>query len=114
MQTVEEYLADKTQAQQAEYERIKKIVVKLVPDIEETISYGIPTFKYKGKYVLYFGAFKDHMSVFPGGAMVDEIKDRLAGFKLAKGTIQYTEQNLIPKEVIEEFVRNRIVSISRK
>jgi uncharacterized protein YdhG (YjbR/CyaY superfamily) len=111
--TVEEYLKSTTPSQQAEYKRIQKIVRSLVPDIEEIISYGIPTFKYKGKYVLYYGAFKDHVSIFPGGN-VETLKDKLGKYKISKGTIQYDEKDPISEEIIKEFVMMRMETLTSK
>ena len=34
-------------------------------DAQETISYGIPTYKLDGRYVLYFAGWKQHYSVYP-------------------------------------------------
>lgn len=110
MISVQEYLKNSTPSQQKEYDRIKKIVLSLVPDVEEVISYGIPTFKYKGRYVLYFGAFKNHVSVFPGGN-VDVLKDKLTKYKISKGTIQYDEKDPIPEDIIREFVVMRIETL---
>lgn len=112
--SVEAYLKDRTPAQQAEYERIKKIVLKIVPDTEMTISYGMPTFKYKGKYLLYFGTFANHMSVFPGSALTENLMNKLTGYKLGKGTIQFTEDKPLPDEIIEELVRTRYEAINNK
>lgn len=106
MSEIDAYLKKATLAQKAEYQRIRKIVRGLVPDIEEVISYGIPTFKYKGKYVIYWGAFPSHMSIFPG-SRIEGLKDKLKGFKLGKGTIQYSEDNLIPETIIKELVMTR-------
>lgn len=86
---------------------------KIVPDVEEVISYGIPTFKHKGKYVLYFGAFKNHMSVFPGSSLTTEVKNKLAGYKIAKGTIQFTEDKLLPAGIIEEMVKARLKTLDK-
>lgn len=112
MQTVQEYLANVTPSQKAEYNRLLKVVKKLVPDIEETISYGIPTFKYKGKYVLYFGAFKDHVSIFPGGN-VEIFKDKLSKYKLSKGTIQYDEKDPVSEDIIKELVVKRMEALNK-
>lgn len=113
MSTIDEYLKNVTPSQKAEFERIRKIVYELVPDAEEVISYGIPTFKYKGKYVFYFGAFKNHMSVFPGSALAGSVKEKLEGYKIAKGTIQYTEDKLLPETIIKELIVNRLATISK-
>ncbi len=112
--TIEEYLKNVTLAQKAEFARIRKIVKRTVPEVEETISYGIPTFKYKGKYLLYFGAFKNHMSLFPGSYLIDSMKDKLKGFKVAKGTIQFTEDKTVPESIIKEIIQKRQAEISKK
>lgn len=111
MSTVAEYLENVTPPQKAEYERIRKIVKQAAPEAEEVISYGIPTFKYKGKYLIYFGAFKNHMSVFPGAPL--ELKKKLKGYKLLKGTIQFTEEKPLPGSVIKEIVLSRLENISK-
>ena len=86
--TVEEYLRNIKPSQHAEYERINKIVRSIVPDAEEAMSYGVLTWKYKGKYLLYFGAYDTHMSVYPiGHEMIDVVKDNLGDFVLTKATL---------------------------
>ncbi len=107
------YLKDCTPDQKNEFERIRKIVKKLVPEAEEVISYGMPTFKYNGKYLLYWGAFKNHMSLFPGSALVDSVREKLDGFKLAKGTIQFTAEKPVPEDVITELVMHRFAQLSK-
>ncbi len=112
MSEVDDYLKTKASStQSAEFEKIRKIVKGLVPDADEVISYGIPTFKYKGKYLLYFGAFKTHMSLFPGAPL--KLKEKLKGFKLAKGTIQFTEDKPVPEDIIKEMVRTRLQEIEK-
>ncbi len=112
MTTVDEYLSNITTSQKAEFERIRKIVREIVPEAEETISYGIPTFKYRGKFLLYFGAFKNHMSLFPG-PQTEAIKEKLKDYKVAKGTIQFTSDKPVPKLIVKELVRNRFDQISK-
>lgn len=114
MSDIDEYLKNVTPTQRAELERIRKIVKKLVPETEEVISYGIPTFKHKGTYLLYFGAFKNHMSIFPGSALTQAVKEKLDGYKIAKGTIQFTADNPLPESIIKEIVTNRLRSISKR
>jgi uncharacterized protein YdhG (YjbR/CyaY superfamily) len=113
MATINDYLDNVTPAQRAEFERVRGIVKQLTPDAGEKISYGIPTFTYNGTYLLYFGAFKNHMSLFPGAALSESVKAKLSNFKVAKGTIQYTEDYLIPGPLIKEIVRARLAQIRK-
>lgn len=113
MTVIDDRLKDATPAQRAELLRIRDLVKKLVPDAEEVLSYGMPTLKYKGRYLIYLNAFKNHMSIFPGSALTEELRAKLTGFKLSKGTIQFTEDNLVPDSIIEEIVNNRLKSINK-
>ena len=113
MTPIDKYLNDLKPSQKAELERIRKIVKDMVPEAEETISYGVPTLKYKGTYLFYFAAFKNHMSVFPGGEIVGDLKKKLSNYKLAKGTVQFTEDNPIPETIIKEMVSYRLRIINK-
>lgn len=114
MTPVDNYLKEVRPAQRKELERIRKIVKKLAPDAEETISYGIPTFKYMGTYLFYFAAFKNHMSVFPGGYILGEMKDKLSKYQLSKGTVQFSEDNPLPENLIKEMVEQRLKIINKR
>ena len=93
MATVEDYLARIPPEQREQYERVRRIVRGVVPDAEETISYGMPTFTYGGKYLVYFGAFKHHMSIFPG-------------------TVRFTADNPIPEATLTDMVRRRLAELT--
>ena len=86
MTTVEEYVAALTPGQREQFERIGRIVRSVVPDAHETISYGIPTFKYRGKYLIYFGAFKGHMSVYPTVGAVAATEGTRGTFRFTRTT----------------------------
>lgn len=114
MSDVDEYLKDVEPAQRKELEHIRMLVKSIVPMAEETISYGIPTYKYHGQMLLHVAAFKGHLSVFPGPAEIEKFKDRLSKFKVSKGTIQFTVDNPIPDDLIKTFVKDRLEAITGK
>src|SRR4051812_3318479 len=91
MPTIDEYHDQLNATQKAEFERIREIVKQVVPEAEERMSYGMPTFKYKQRPLLYFGAFKHHMSLFPAsGKVIESLGEDLAKFRTSKGTLQFT------------------------
>jgi uncharacterized protein YdhG (YjbR/CyaY superfamily) len=61
---VESYLAAVPDGARATFEQTRRIVKEMAPDATETISYGMPTFKHKGKWILYFGVWKDHCGLY--------------------------------------------------
>ncbi len=107
MNQIDTYLAKLDPPQAAQLERIRKIVKKTIPEAEEAISYGMPAFKYKTKYLIGYAAFKNHMSIFPASNPVVAMKKKLTKFKLSKGTIQFTLDNPIPEAIIKELVTIR-------
>ena len=102
------YLAQVPDRYRPYLEAIRQIVWSEAPDAEEVIAYGIPTFKLSGNLV-HYAAFMTHMSFFPGGTLHNEaFKDELAGFKVAKGTIQFTPDNPLPDDLVRRIVKMRI------
>lgn len=114
MSVIDDYLQTAPAPERAELERVRKIVLQTAPEAEEYISYGIPAFKYKGKYLIGFAVFKDHLSLFPTPGPIAALKDKLGGFKLSKGTIQFTLDNALPEPLIQELVEHQMVTILQK
>ena len=112
MTVIDEYLENIEPPKKAELERVRKLLKQIVPDTEETIGYGMPVFKYKGKYLLGIAAFKNHMSLFPGPEVVDLLKTELNNHKISKGTIQFTLESPIPDQLLKDIIENCLKRIS--
>lgn len=115
MNLIDNYLKDVTPSQKEALVRIRTIIKETVPSAEEVFSWGMPTYKYNGKNLIHFAAFKEHMSLFPG-ALPDtkEMQEKLKTYKTSKGTIQFTEENPLPESLIKELIQNRIDEIDKR
>lgn len=101
-----------TPSQRVELEKIRRIVKELVPDAEEVISYGVPTFKLNKRPLIYYAAYKNHMSIHPASdAMIVAISEKLGKFRTGKGTFQFTEANPIPEPMMKKIVLFRLADI---
>lgn len=114
MSVVDDYLETVPAPQRVVFEAIRRIAHKTIPQVEEAISYGMPAFKYKGKYVAGFYAYKDHLSFFPTAAPIEEFKDKLAGYKTSSGTIQFTADHPIPDILLTALIQHRVDAINSK
>jgi uncharacterized protein YdhG (YjbR/CyaY superfamily) len=56
------------------------------PQATETISYGIPAFKYKGS-LMWFAGFSDHCSLFPTASVIQTFKNDETATKKMKATM---------------------------
>jgi uncharacterized protein YdhG (YjbR/CyaY superfamily) len=102
---VDDYLETLGTPEKAALEHIRAIIHKMVPEAEEVKTYGMPGFKYRGKYLASFAAFKDHLSLFPGAEPVEVFRDKLRGYTTSKGTIQFTLDNSLPDELLADIIR---------
>jgi uncharacterized protein YdhG (YjbR/CyaY superfamily) len=76
-------------------------------DVTETISYRMPAFKRDGVLVWY-AAFADHCSLFPGGSVLQRFKSDVDGYKTSKGTIQFALDKPLPIALIKRIVNARV------
>lgn len=111
--TVDEYLANLEPEQRAALQHIRELIEDLVPEAEESMSYGMPAFKYRGKPLVYFAAFKDHLSIFPTSEPAEAFQEQLKDFKTSKGTIQFTLAHPLPDALIKDVVLYRIETLTR-
>ena len=107
--SVDEYIASQPETGQRVLKRVRSIIRKAIPDAQETISYGIPTYKLDGRYVLYFAGWKQHYSVYPStDRLVAAFKNDLAPYEVSgKGTIRFPLSEPIPVKLIEGIAKFR-------
>lgn len=114
MSIIDDYLRDTDDARRPGLERVRRIIRTVAPEAEEAITYGMPGYKYKGKYLVSFAAFKDHSSIFPGSEAIEAYKKELGDFVTSKGTIQFTEVKPIPEALIKKIIKHRATQIDSK
>ncbi|MGB7848366.1 MAG: DUF1801 domain-containing protein, partial [Candidatus Acidiferrum sp.] len=86
---IDEYLAGVPEPARSTLNKVRAAIRSAAPpEAAETISYGIPAFRYKGVLV-WFAAFSKHCSFFPTAAVIEKFKNELKGFPISKGTIQF-------------------------
>jgi uncharacterized protein YdhG (YjbR/CyaY superfamily) len=113
--TIDEYLADVPEPAHSTLNKIRATIRSAVPpEATETISYRIPTFKYKGGLVA-FAAFSKHCSLFPMSyAVINEFKQELKRFHTSKGTIHFPVDKPLPAALVKKMVKARIAENERK
>lgn len=89
-------------------EKLRATIRSVVPkDATEVISYRIPAFKTK-RILVWYAAFSDHCSLFPGATMVERFKNELKTFRTSKGTIHFPLDKPLPTALIKKIVHARI------
>ena len=105
---INEYIAGFPKDTQKILKQIRTTIKKAAPGAEETISYAIPTFKLKGRYLVYFAGYKNHISLYPSPRGNEAFKKELSVYKGGKGTVQFPLDNPMPLNLITRIVKFRI------
>jgi uncharacterized protein YdhG (YjbR/CyaY superfamily) len=107
-QSVDEYLARLAEPARSTLKKMRAAIRSVVPkDATEVISYGIPAFR-RDTVLVWYAAFSDHVSLFPGGSVLEPFKDELAEFKTSKGTVQFPLDKPLPLVLIKRIVKARV------
>jgi uncharacterized protein YdhG (YjbR/CyaY superfamily) len=113
--TPDEYLAGVPEPARSLLDKLRATIRSAVPpEATETISYGMPAFRYKGA-LIGFAAFSKHCSLFPmGSSAIEQFRDELKGFQTSKGTIQFTVEKPLPAALVKKIVKARVAENDRR
>jgi uncharacterized protein YdhG (YjbR/CyaY superfamily) len=113
--SMDEYLAAVPEPARSTLNKVCAAIRAVVPpDATETISYGMPTFKYKGA-LLGFAAFSNHCSLFPmSPSVIEAFKNELKGFQTSKGTIRFPVDKPPSAALVKKLVKARIAQNEQK
>ena len=94
--------------QRAALQSLRKVILSVMPDMEEVISYGVPMFKWNGKGVISMSARKDYCSLHLmspplAKAMEKELKPYLKGV-----TLHFKPDKPLPAVLVKKIVRARL------
>jgi uncharacterized protein YdhG (YjbR/CyaY superfamily) len=108
----EGFLAGLPPDRRAAFAAVVAQVEALVPEAEEGRSYGMPAFRYKGRPLLGLSEAKGHLNLHPfSPAAIDPVRERLADFRVLKGTVTFTPDHPLPADAIAEMVTARKAEI---
>jgi uncharacterized protein YdhG (YjbR/CyaY superfamily) len=107
-QDIDAYIAGFPTDVQQILEKIRKTIRKAAPGAEETISYLIPTFNLKGRYLIYFAAYKKHIGLYPAPRGNERFKKELSRYEGGKGTVRFPLDKPIPLALVTRIVKFRI------
>ena len=104
---IDAYIAQFPRDVQAKLNSIREMILRIVPEAEETISYQIPTYKLNDN-LFHYAAYEKHIGFYPTPSGVEEFESELKDYKHAKGSIQFPLDQPLPMDLIERIIRFRV------
>jgi uncharacterized protein YdhG (YjbR/CyaY superfamily) len=112
-ESIDQYIAAQPKAVQPILLQIRSAIAQAAPQATEKISYRMPTFFLNGNLV-HFAAFDKHIGFYPTASGISAFQKELAGYKNAKGSVQFPIRDPLPLTLIRKIVKFRVEENSKK
>lgn len=106
--TIDQYIAQFSPKIQKLLTKLRKIIKEIAPTAEETIAYGIPSFKLDKTYLVHFAAYKSHLGFYPTSSGIKHFQSNIAKYRHSTGTVQFPLDQPIPFELIRKIIKYRV------
>ncbi|MBE0639223.1 MAG: DUF1801 domain-containing protein [Bacteroidales bacterium] len=114
MNEVEQYISAFPPEVSTLLEQIRSIIKKAAPDAVEGIAYGMPAYKLKGRPLVYFAGFKNHIGFYATPTGHEAFANELSKYKHGKGSVQFQLGKPIPYDLIRQIVEFRVYEVLGK
>lgn len=105
---VDKYISGFNPEIQDRLKQMRKTILGEIPEAEEKIGYGLPTYKLDGKNIVHFGGFKHHVGFYPTPSGMTTFEKELSKYKASKGSVQFPHTEPLPLTLVKEILRFRL------
>lgn len=107
--TTDEYIAAFPEDIQLILNQVRATIRQAAPDAEESIGYGMPAYKLKGKPLVYFAGYKSHIGFYATPTGHEAFANELSKYKQGKGSVQFPIDQPMPLKLIAQIVEFRVI-----
>ena len=107
-QNIDAYIATFPEETRTLLQQVRETIQKAAPEATEDIKYAMPTFVLKGKNLVHFAAFKNHIGFYATPSGHEEFKAALSQYKSGKGSVQFPIDEPMSLDLIARIVEFRV------
>lgn len=94
---------------------LRETCLAAAPGAVDTISYALPALRYRGRPLVCYGAWTKHLAFYPmSGELVERHREQLRGYGTDSGTIRFTPQKPLPRDLVTRIVRERVEQLDAR
>ena len=106
---IDAYLDSLEEPKRTTLSQLRQAILRVLPEAEQGIAYGMPAFKVNGKTIAGFAAFKNHLSYLPhSGSVFPELAQELAGYSMSAGALRFGIDDPLPPALVGKLVAVRL------
>jgi uncharacterized protein YdhG (YjbR/CyaY superfamily) len=106
--TIDDYISSFPEDVQTILQKVRRAIRNAAPAAGETISYQMPTITLDGRDLVYFGAWKHHVGLYPIPTADEAFERELAPYRASKSTVRFPLRDPIPYDLIERLAAFRV------
>ncbi len=88
-------------------EQLREAIRGAAPGAVESFGYGMPALAFDGKCFLWYGAWKQHSSLYP-------VREGEGYVVSGKGTIKFPFDDPVPAALVKSLVKARVAEVRKK
>ena len=112
---VTHYLDQLPDEERKALEKIRRQILRIMPQAEERLSRGVPFFYYKGKRAVGFRSSKTHLSFFiMEGEVLNQYRSAFSQYKNSSTVIEFSPVKPLEEEIVDLLVRARMEEIDQQ
>ena len=105
---VRRYISTQPAMHRAALRKIRATIRATAPTAVEHFSYGIPGFRLNDRPLVWYAAFKQHVSLYPVTASIKRaLAGAVDGYQTSTGTIRLPLDEPVPVTLIRKIVKAR-------
>jgi uncharacterized protein YdhG (YjbR/CyaY superfamily) len=105
---IDTYLANLDEPARSTLQDLRRVILDIVPDAEQGMSYGVPAFRLDGKAIAGFAAYKGHLSYLPhSGTVLETLAAEVSGYTTSKGALQFPIDSPLDRELVTRLIAAR-------